>query len=79
MSGVYRLVRHDGPVDRTTWWKDENTREAAGVWRIYGKGLGEEGRAATDAEIDLWHQIISLREQQSETAPTKPIRRRQTY
>lgn len=59
MSGVYHLEFHNGPIDRTHWWKDLNSRDPSGCWRIYGKGIGVEGRIATDAEVDLWQQLTA--------------------
>lgn len=48
---VYRLTLHTGPIDRTTWWKDENRKEPANVWWLEGGGLN---RPATDVEIEFW-------------------------
>lgn len=53
MIGRFKLELITGLVDRTTWWKDENTRESANVWWITGPGVS---RPATVEEIDLWLQ-----------------------
>lgn len=50
----YTLELATGLVDRTTWWKDENTREPANVWWLTGGG---ESRLATVVEIDLWTRL----------------------
>lgn len=51
MSAAYKLELVTGEVDRTTWWKDENHKEPAGVWWLTGGGLS---RPATDVEIEFW-------------------------
>lgn len=53
MPGRYTLTHHSCPVDRTTWWKDENHKEPADVWWLSGPGIS---RPATDIEVDLWRQ-----------------------
>lgn len=50
----YTLELSTGLVDRTTWWKDENTRVPSGVWWLTGNG---ESRPATPIEIDLWERL----------------------
>lgn len=47
----FRLTLCDGLIDRTTWWKDENSRVPCGVWWLDGQGVS---RPATDVEIELW-------------------------
>lgn len=57
--GKYRLTHYNGPVEHTTWWKDENRIEPADVWWLEGAGIS---RPATDIEIDLWLQIHKANE-----------------
>lgn len=53
MPGRYTLTYLTYPVDRTTWWKDENRKEPANVWWLEGPGIS---RPATDIEVDVWKQ-----------------------
>jgi hypothetical protein len=55
----YKLTLHTKPVERTTWWKDENHPEPANVWWLEGHGLN---RPATDVEVDLWQQHLAAQE-----------------
>lgn len=61
VGGRYRLELATGEIDRTTWWKDENRKEPANMWWLYGPS---ESRPATVAEIDLWLQLHAAKELQ---------------
>lgn len=75
---IYRLELHTGIVDRTTWWKNEDRREPANVWRTHGPGCGADGRPSTDVEIELWKAIEELRASQSQPEPKPQGRRKQS-
>ncbi len=56
---TYTLTLHTANIVRTSWWKDENRKEPAGVWWLTGGGLS---RPATDVEIELWKNSTDIDE-----------------
>jgi len=56
----YRLVKHIVSHERTTWWKDENSKVESEIWYIEGPGVS---RPANHIEIDLWNQKLAAENQ----------------